>query len=114
MSRELDQAVAALGALAHADRLRAFRLLVTAGPSGEASGRIAAALDIPPSRMSFHLTALERSGLARSWRAGREMRYAAEFARMGELLRYLSEDCCGGRPEICGALVDVCGREVEG
>ncbi len=108
MDDDLDSAVKALTALAHADRLQAFRRLVRCGPDGEASGRIAAGLAIPPTRMSFHLAALERSGLVRSWRAGREVRYAAEFAAMGELLRYLTEDCCGGRPEICGVLADVC------
>jgi DNA-binding transcriptional ArsR family regulator len=99
-----DAAVPALAALAHPDRLAAFRLLVARGPSGEASGRIAAALDVPPTRMSFHLASLERSGLVRSWRAGREVRYAAHYEAMRALLVFLTEDCCGGHPEICGDL----------
>ena len=104
MDVDLDPAVRALDALAHPDRLRAFRLLVREGPSGMASGRIAAALEVPPTRMSFHLATLERSGLLRSWRAGREVRYVAQFAAMRALLVFLTEDCCGGRPEICGDL----------
>ena len=96
--------VAALSALAHADRLAAFRLLVKAGPSGIPSGEIAEALSIPPTRMSFHLTTLERSKLLRSWRDGRHIRYAASYADMRHLLVFLTEDCCSGRPEICGDL----------
>ena len=104
MMVDLTAAVASLDALAHSDRLRAFRLLVADGPSGLPSGRIAAALGIPPTRMSFHLATLERSGLVRSWRAGREVRYAAQYAAMRALLVFLTEDCCRGRPEICGDL----------
>ena len=101
---DVDEAAAALGALAHPDRLRAYRLLVADGPGGRASGRAAAALDLPPTRMSFHLAALERAGLVSSRREGREVRYAARFDAMRELLAFLTEDCCGGRPEICAGL----------
>lgn len=111
MQFDADSATAALGALAQSDRLRAFRLLVTTGPSGEASGRIADRLGVPPTRMSFHLAALERSGLVRSWRVGRQVRYAARFATMRGLLIYLAEDCSDGHPEICGDLCDVGPRE---
>lgn len=48
-------AVAALAALAHESRLAAFRLLVQAGPEGLAASRIAEALGIPASSLSFHL-----------------------------------------------------------
>jgi len=95
-------AVTALTALAHADRLRAFRLLVQAGPSGLPSGEIAERLAIAPTRMSFHLAGLDRSGLAHSWREGRQVRYAVRFEAMRSLLAFLSEDCCAGHPEICG------------
>lgn len=99
-----DAAVAALSALAHADRLTAFRMLVRAGPNGMASGEIAEALSIPPTRMSFHLSTLERSKLLRSWRDGRRILYAASYDDMRQLLAFLTEDCCSGNPEICGNL----------
>ena len=102
-------AVAALEALAHGDRLQAFRLLVKAGPSGLPSGEIADRLEIPRTRMSFHLAALERSGLLRSWREGRNVLYAVEVMRMRALLVFLTEDCCDGHPEICGDLATVAG-----
>ncbi len=110
-----DNAVPALAALAHIDRLSAFRLLVKTGPNGLASGEIADRLAIPATRMSFHLTALERSGLVRSRRVGRHIYYAANYGSMRELLAFLTEDCCGGRPEICGdlsPLLGACSKEV--
>ncbi|WP_102960322.1 ArsR/SmtB family transcription factor [Mangrovicella endophytica] len=97
-------AVAALSALAQADRLAAFRMLVRAGPSGMPSGEIAEALRIPPTRMSFHLATLERARLLRSWRDGRRILYAASYDDMRQLLAFLTEDCCSGNPEICGDL----------
>lgn len=96
------EAVAALAALAQDDRLAAFRLLVKAGPAGLASGDVADALDIPATRMSFHLASLERGGLVTSRREGRRIFYAVCFERMQALLAFLTEDCCGGIPEICG------------
>lgn len=97
-------AVTALSALAHADRLAAFRMLVRAGPNGMPSGEIAARLAIQPTRMSFHLATLERSGLVASRRDGRRILYAASYNDMRQLLGFLTEDCCGGNPEICGNL----------
>lgn len=97
-------AVSSLAALAHGDRLAAFRRLVRAGPGGMQSGEIAASLSIPPTRMSFHLATLERAGLLRSWRDGRHILYAASYEDMRQLLAFLTEDCCSGNPEICGDL----------
>ncbi|AER55450.1 MULTISPECIES: ArsR/SmtB family transcription factor [Lysobacteraceae] len=99
-----DSAVSALSALAHSDRLAAFRMLVRAGPNGMPSGEIAEALAIPPPRMSFHLATLERASLLRSWRDGRRVLYAASYEDMRQLLEFLTEDCCSGNPDICGAL----------
>lgn len=102
-----DAAVSALAALAHGDRLAAFRRLVRAGPGGMPSGEIAQALSIPPTRMSFHLSTLERAGLLRSWRDGRRVLYAASYGDMRQLLAFLTEDCCSGNPEICGDLASL-------
>jgi len=95
-------AVDKLTALAHLDRLAAFRLLVKAGPEGVPSGEIASRLGIAPTRMSFHLSNLERSGLVTARRSGRQVHYAVNFEDMRELLVFLTEDCCANAPEICG------------
>ena len=94
--------VAALAALAHQYRLRIFRLLVKQGPSGMPAGEIAEHVGISATNMSFHLKELDRAGLLRPARQGRFIRYAIDVEGMRKLLSYLTEDCCQGRPELCG------------
>ena len=53
--------------------------------------------------MSFHLKELDRAGLLHATRDGRYVRYAVHVEGMRRLLAYLTEDCCQGRPELCGA-----------
>ncbi|MTI45453.1 transcriptional regulator, ArsR family [Roseibium hamelinense] len=96
-----DLAISALAALAQKDRLATFRLLVSAGEQGLPSGQIAERLNIQPTRMSFHLSALERAGLLRTHRDGRRIFYAVSYAVMKDLLEFLTKDCCSGHPEIC-------------
>ena len=97
--------VAALAALAHGHRLRVFRLLVRRGPDGLSAGDIAEHLALAPSSLSFHLGHLERTGLIHSRRAQRRIIYAADLDAMGRLLSFLTEDCCGGHPEVCSSLI---------
>jgi DNA-binding transcriptional ArsR family regulator len=94
--------VVALAALAHRHRLRIFRLLVKQGPSGMPAGEIAARLGVSATNTSFHLKELDRAGLVRATRQGRYVRYAVDVEGMRRLLTYLTEDCCQGRPELCG------------
>lgn len=90
-------AVAALAALAQPSRLAVFRLLVQAGPDGMAASHIADALGILPSSLSFHLKELTEAQLATQTRAGRSHIYSANFATMGTLITFLTENCCGGK-----------------
>lgn len=91
-----DLAVKSLAALAQAQRLRAFRALVVAGPEGLTPGVIAEQLGMTPSALSFHLKELSQAGLVSSEARGRHLIYRAEFARMNDLLVYLTEQCCQG------------------
>ncbi len=100
-------AIAALSALAHEGRLKAFRLLVQAGVLGLPAGEIARALDVLPNTLSANLTVLSHAGLVRSRRQGRSIIYTAQYDRMRDLLGFLVDDCCGGAPEICAPLTDV-------
>jgi DNA-binding transcriptional ArsR family regulator len=95
---ENKDAVAALGALAQESRLAAFRLLVQAGPTGLAASRIAEALGLPSSSLSFHLKELTNANLIVPRQEGRFIIYAAKFDTMNALLGFLTENCCGGNP----------------
>lgn len=103
-------AVARLSALAQDSRLSVFRLLVQAGRDGVAAGEIARKLDITPNTLSAQLAILSNAGLVRSRRDGRSIIYSADYDGMSELLVYLMEDCCQGRPEICSPLAEAASR----
>lgn len=101
---EMTTALAALTALANDTRLAIFRMLVQQGPEGLPAGEIGADVKVAAATLSFHLKELERAGLVHARRAGRQIFYAADHAQMRGLLTFLTEDCCGGHPEICGPL----------
>ncbi|WP_036175365.1 helix-turn-helix transcriptional regulator [Massilia sp. 9096] len=91
-------AISALAALAQESRLAAFRLLVQAGPAGLAASKIAEALGLAPSSLSFHLKELTHAGLVVPRQEGRFVIYAAKFDTIDALLGFLTENCCGGAP----------------
>jgi ArsR family transcriptional regulator len=103
---EIDTAIPALAALAQESRLRIFRLLVRQGPDGMAAGDIARALDLPASTLSSHLSVLAHAGLVRATRHSRSIVYALDAAGVRDLLAFLMEDCCQGRPELCAPAID--------
>ena len=107
---ETTTAVGAIAALAHASRLEVFRLLVRAGPDGVAAGEIARATGSLANTLSANLNVLAGAGLVTSRREGRSIIYSAAYDRMRELLAFLMEDCCGGKPEICAPLVAIASR----
>ena len=101
-SMEERNAIKAFAALAQEHRLTVFRLLVRHAPEGLPAGQIAAQVGVPASTMSAHLAQLERAGLLRSWREQRRILYAVQTEGIRQLVLFLTEDCCGGRPELCG------------
>ena len=107
---ESNVAIKRLSALAQEGRLAVFRLLVKAGPAGVAAGDIPRALGVAPNTLSAQLTLLANAGLVASRRDGRSIIYAAGYDGMSELLVYLMEDCCQGRPEVCAPLAAVASR----
>jgi ArsR family transcriptional regulator len=98
---ERSDAIAALGALAQEHRLETYRLLVQAGPEGISAGEVAARIGLPPNTLTFHFDRLRQAGLVTVRRDGRCMIYAARYDTMRALLAYLTENCCGGAPELC-------------
>ena len=101
---ETSEAVAAFAALSQETRLDLMRVLIAEGTSGLPAGEIAVRLAVPASTLSFHLAALERAGLTHSTRQGRQIVHAVRIAGVRRLLSFLTEACCGGRPELCGDL----------
>lgn len=98
---EAMDAVSALAALAQANRLDVFRLLVQAGPEGLPAGEIANSLGLAPNTLTFHFDRLRAAGLVTVRRDGRQMIYAARFETMNALLGYLTDNCCNGAVETC-------------
>lgn len=103
---DIETAGRALGALAQPHRLRAFRLLVQAGPEGMAAGAIARALSVPHNTLSTHLGILANAGLVLSRRAGRSVLYRLDVDGTRALLGFLVQDCCQGSIETCAPLLD--------
>jgi ArsR family transcriptional regulator len=94
-------AVIALAALAQDSRLAIFRLLVQQAPAGLTVGVIAERLDLAAPTLSFHLKALAHAGLVNTVQEGRFVRCHASMARINALVGFLTDNCCGGHPEIC-------------
>ncbi|CAM3729652.1 ArsR/SmtB family transcription factor [Bordetella tumulicola] len=94
---ETSNAVAALAALAQESRLAVFRLLIQAGPTGMAAGKISEAAGIPPSSLSFHLKELAHADMVTSRQEGRFVIYAANFSTAADLVAFLTENCCDGQ-----------------
>lgn len=101
---DFSDAAAGFAALSQETRLKLMRLLATMGATGMPAGELAVRLALPPSTLSFHLSALEQAGLLRSTRRGRQMIYAVRIIGLRELFSFLTETCCSGRPELCGDL----------
>jgi ArsR family transcriptional regulator len=98
---EAGTAARSLAALGHEGRLSAFRLLVEAGPEGLAAGEIARRTGALQNTSSSNLNILASCGLIASRRDGRSIIYSVSHQQFGELLEFLVQDCCGGRPDLC-------------
>ena len=98
---EIIEAVGSFEALSHATRLGVLRLLIPAGANGLAAGDISKRLDLPPNSLSFHLGRLVNAGLIECRRSGRNLFYAADYARIAEMVRFFSDECCADAPDGC-------------
>jgi len=102
---ETKQALDAFSALSQETRLGVLRHLIQALPGNIAAGDIARDLDVPASTLSTHLAILSRAGLVTSERSGRVISYQADLDGLRALLGFLVNDCCRGKPELCGDLL---------
>lgn len=97
---EQRQALISFAALSQETRLSVIRALVIAGPDGLPAGVVAERIGVSPSNISFHFKELERSGLISQRREARSIIYAANYAALADLVKFLMEDCCAGHPAI--------------
>ncbi|QOF69952.1 helix-turn-helix transcriptional regulator [Aminobacter sp. SR38] len=102
---DANDTIDALAALAQPTRLEAFRQMAAAEPDGIAAGDLARRLDVPQNTMSAHLAVLTRAGLAAGDRQGRSIIYRANLPALRNVLLFLLQDCCDGKPEICAPLL---------
>ena len=98
---KLSTAADVLASLAQPTRLQVFRALVGAPEEGLCAGDISKRLRIPKPTLSFHLKELSNAGLIQARKEGRSLFYGIHCARMQQLMTFLSDDCCQGRPELC-------------
>jgi len=106
---EENDVVRSLAALAQPIRLRVFRALVVAGPSGLTPGALTETLGVPATGLSFHLKELVHAGLISQERQGRNLICRASFERMNTLLGYLTEHCCEGETCAVDGKAAACG-----
>ena len=102
---DMDQAVAALGALSHPTRLEAFRRLIRHEPAGLPTGALVEASGLGQSSFSTHLAVLAKAGLVAAERPGRHQIQRADIDALRALIVYLARDCCQGRAELCEPLL---------
>ena len=103
---KISEAVDAFSALSHETRLTVFKLLLKEGEQGLSAGVIARQLGVQPSTLTAHLQILKRSGLLQSIRQQQKIVYSADVQGTRNLLRFLTQECCQGHPEICSDLLD--------
>lgn len=113
ITMEITAASKILESLAQPSRLRVFRLLVPTGAAGISAGEISKKLRIPPATLSFHLTHLTNARLIAARREGRSIYYSLRVSIIRQLLTFLMQDCCQGRPELCGVAPGDCDEQRE-
>lgn len=98
---QTKQAITVLSALAQESRLAVYRLLVEHAPDGLAASAIAERLGFANATLSFHLKELVHANLLTSRQEGRFVYYSVAMRTMGELMGYLTENCCSATGKVC-------------
>lgn len=103
---DIKQATESFAALSQSTRIEALRILIKTGGDGMLAGDLSDFMGVRQNTMSANLSVLLQAGLVRNEREGRAIRYFADFDGLRAVLSFLMEDCCGGAPEKCQALLD--------
>ncbi|WP_170515560.1 helix-turn-helix domain-containing protein [Ruegeria atlantica] len=97
----INRITSQLAVLGHPQRISVFRILMRRFPDAVPAGELATELGIKPSTLSNYLNALQRSGLVTQKRSGTSLLYSVEMKNVQNMLGFLLNDCCRGRPDIC-------------
>ena len=92
----ITDAAKSLEKLGHPNRLEIIQLLVRAGRDGLPVGALQERLGIPASTLSHHVAQLVSGGMIEQTRNGRTLICTANFTRIDDLIRMLTENCCTG------------------
>lgn len=94
------QAAPMLAALGSEVRLNLFRVLLRSGAEGLSVTGLQRLMEIPPSTLGHHISALVAAGLISQERQGRELLCRAEFADIRALSAFLLSECCAGVADV--------------
>lgn len=95
---KLEKAAKQLEALGNPTRLKVYRALVRAGDGGLPVGRLQDKLGIAASTLSHHLHRLILTGLVTQERQATTLICRANYEVMGDLLGFLTDECCTDAP----------------
>ncbi|MDL2210251.1 metalloregulator ArsR/SmtB family transcription factor [Desulfovibrio sp. OttesenSCG-928-O18] len=98
---DIETVASALKELGHPTRLGIYKRLVKAGEDGLPVGELQKDLDVPPSTLSHHISALLSVGLVKQTREGRILHCTAQYEVLNEIIAFLMEECCFDQNPAC-------------
>lgn len=91
---DIETVASALKELGHPTRLGVYKRLVKAGENGLPVGELQKELEVPPSTLSHHISALVSVGLVKQMREGRILHCTAQYEVLNDIIAFLMEECC--------------------
>lgn len=91
---DIETVASALKELGHPTRLGVYKRLVKAGENGLPVGELQKELEVPPSTLSHHISALVSVGLVKQTREGRILHCTAQYEVLNDIIAFLMEECC--------------------
>lgn len=98
---DIETVASALKELGHPTRLGIYKRLVKAGESGLPVGELQKDLEVPPSTLSHHISALVSVGLVKQTREGRILHCTAQYEVLNNIIAFLMEECCLDQNPAC-------------
>lgn len=98
---DIETVASALKELGHPTRLGIYKRLVKAGEDGLPVGELQKDLDVPPSTLSHHISALVSVGLLKQTREGRILHCTAQYEVLNDIIVFLMEECCLDQNPAC-------------